>query len=444
MHMQYLIFIFKVWLFIYVIPTFALEFDHLMQNTQLNYIVAVIDEDIITNTELQSELIKITAQLTEKGVALPSQQLLERQVLERMIIKHLQLQTAQRAGIQVDDVSLDIAINNIAKKNNLSLTQLRDTLEQDGFSFADFREDTRQQMQILRLQTQEVINKINVTDQEVEQFLYQNQAQITGREAVHLQHILVAIPDGANTGMIQHAQEKVDRLMQQLRAGADFARIALVSSDGRQALDGGDLGWMPLSQVPSIAADIARTLSPGAISDPIRNASGFHIFKLIEVKGGEKQQVVTQTHARHILVKTNELISDQEAQMRLAQLRIRIIGGEPFAELSRSNSNDTASAIKGGDLGWINPGDTVPEFEEQMKNLAANEISQPFRSPYGWHLLQVLERRQHDSTQDAIKSKARENLRVRKVEEALDLWLRRLRDEAYVEIRLESSQDEKL
>jgi peptidyl-prolyl cis-trans isomerase SurA len=435
--MRSLQYLFITWLgfasITYQIPVCAFELD---------YIVAVVDEDVVTNTELQIELKKITAQLQTKGVELPQKELLERQILERMIIEKLQLQTAQRAGIQIDDATLDRAINSIATKNNLSLSQLRDTVEQEGANFTDFRENTRQQVQILRLQAQEVVNKVNVTEQEVEQFLHRNQLQNAGREAVQLQHILVSIPDGSNPSVMQQAQEKVERLMQQLRSGTDFAKLALIFSDGRQALDGGDLGWMPLSQVPAIAADIARNLSPGSISEPIRNASGIHIFKLVAVKNSGERQIVTQTHAQHILIKTNELISDQEAETRLAQLRMRIIGGESFATLARSHSNDTASAIKGGDLGWINPGDTVPEFEAQMKTLALNEISQPFRSAFGWHLLQVLERRQHDSTEDALKTKARENLRARKVEEALDLWLRRLRDESYVEIRLHQSQDD--
>jgi peptidyl-prolyl cis-trans isomerase SurA len=436
-NMRSLQYLFITWLgfasITYQIPVCAFELD---------YIVAVVDEDVVTNTELQIELKKITAQLQTKGVELPQKELLERQILERMIIEKLQLQTAQQAGIQIDDATLDRAINSIATKNNLSLSQLRDTVEQEGANFTDFRENTRQQVQILRLQAQEVVNKVNVTEQEVEQFLHRNQLQNAGREAVQLQHILVSIPDGSNPSVMQQAQEKVERLMQQLRSGTDFAKLALIFSDGRQALDGGDLGWMPLSQVPAIAADIARNLSPGSISEPIRNASGIHIFKLVAVKNSGERQIVTQTHAQHILIKTNELISDQEAETRLAQLRMRIIGGESFATLARSHSNDTASAIKGGDLGWINPGDTVPEFEAQMKTLALNEISQPFRSAFGWHLLQVLERRQHDSTEDALKTKARENLRARKVEEALDLWLRRLRDESYVEIRLHQSQDD--
>jgi peptidyl-prolyl cis-trans isomerase SurA len=401
----------------------------------LDAIVAVVNEDVITRSELDQEMALVMVQLRARGTALPPQAVIEHQVLERMINKRLELQTTERLGIKVDDATLGRAIGSIASKNHMSLSQLRDTLDQEGLSFAKFRENTRNQILLARLQTQEVINRIVVTDQEVELFLHRGQGRLSGRDAVHLQHILIATPDGATPDVIQHARDKVERVLEKLKAGDDFAQTALVYSDGRQALEGGDLGWLKLSQVPTIASEAARILQPGEISEPIRSASGFHIFRVAEVKG-EDRQVITQTHARHILIKTNELVSGQDAQTRLEQLRIRLAGGESFDALARSHSDDTASAIKGGDLGWISPGDTVPVFEEQMANLAPGEISKPFHSPFGWHLVQVLARRQHDNTEDMLKTKARESIRARKAEEATDLWLRRLRDESYVEIRL--------
>jgi len=412
------------------LPGLAADLDR-----DLDAIVAVVNEDVITRSELDQEMAIILVQLRDRGTALPPRAVIERQVLERMIGKRLQLQTAERLGIQADDATLGRAIDSIAAKNHMSLTQLRDTLEREGLNFAKFRENTRNQILLARLQAQEVINRITVTDQEVELFLHRGQGPLSGRDAVHLQHILIATPDGATPEVIQRARDKVERVLQQLKDGVDFAQVALVHSDGRQALEGGDLGWMKLSQVPTLAAEAARTLQPGGISEPIRSASGFHIFRVAEVKG-EERQVITQTHARHILIKTNELVSDQDAQTRLEQLRIRLVGGEGFGALARSHSDDTASAIKGGDLGWVNPGDTVPAFEEQMASLAPREISKPFHSPFGWHLVQVLGRREHDNTEDMLKGKARDSIRARKAEEATDLWLRRLRDESYVEIRL--------
>jgi peptidyl-prolyl cis-trans isomerase SurA len=402
---------------------------------ELDRIVAVVNEDVIVQSELDQEIIIILAQLEDRGTRLPPRDVIERQVLERMINRRLQLQAAERLGIQVDDATLARAIGNIASKNNMTLQELRDTLESEGVSFAKFREDTRTQILLARLNAQEVINRITVTDQEVDGFLARNLGRLSERSEVHLQHILIATPEGASPEVIQRARDKAQDLVEQLRGGADFAETALIHSAGRQALEGGDLGWMKLSQVPTLAADAARTLEQGEISDPVRSASGFHIFRMAEYKGGDRQ-VITQTHARHILIKTNELVSDQDARTRLEQLRIRLIGGEDFASIARSHSDDTASAIKGGDLAWLSPGDTVPIFEEELDALAPGEISEPFRSPFGWHLVQVLERRVYDNTEDMLKAKARDSIRERKADEATELWLRRLRDEAYVEIKL--------
>ena len=336
---------------------------------ELDRIVAVVNEDVVMRSELDQEIVSILAQLKDRGTRLPSREVIERQVLERVINKQLQLQAAQRLGIEVDDATLARAIGNIAAKNNMSLGQLRDTLEAEGMTFDGFREDTRNQITLARLQNQEVIKRIAITDREVDNFIERSMGQLSPRTAVHLQHILVATPEGATPEVIQRAEQKTQELMLELQRGADFAELALAHSDGRNALEGGDLGWMELSQVPSIAADQARTLDQGEVGRPIRNSSGFHIFRMKEYKS-KIQQLVTQTHARHILIKTNEVVSDQDARTRLEQLRIRLVGGEDFAALARSHSDDTASAIKGGDLGWINPGDTVPDFQEQMDKLA--------------------------------------------------------------------------
>jgi peptidyl-prolyl cis-trans isomerase SurA len=406
-----------------------------LASTELDRIVAVVNDDIVVNSELDQEINAILARIRERGANPPPRNAIEGQVLERIINQHLQLQAAERLGIQVDETTLARAINSIAERNGVSLLELRETLEAEGIGFASFRDDTREQIILARLRNQEVINRITITDQEVENFLAQNSNELSERSQVHLQHILVATPEGADPATIQQAKDKTERLMSELRRGADFAETALVHSDGRQALEGGDLGWMKLSQVPSIATEPARSLEQGEISEPVRTASGFHIFRLLEYKGGDRL-LVTQTHARHILLKTNELVSDQEAETRLQQLRFRLLGGEDFSALARSHSDDTASAIKGGDLGWVNPGDTVPQFEEEMDHLTPGDISLPFRSPFGWHLLQVIERRDHDNTEEMARNKARESLRERKAEEATELWLRRLRDEAYVENRL--------
>lgn len=401
----------------------------------LDRIVAVVNEDVIVGSELAQEINMILAQIRDRGTQLPPQRIIERQVLERMIDKRLQAQAAERLGIKVDDATLARAISNIAQKNDMSLLELRDTLEAEGVSFAKFREDTRTQIVLARLRSQEVLNRITVTEREVERFLERNLGKLSQRSEVHLQHLLIATPESAAPETIQRAKDKAERLVAELRAGADFAEIALLNSDGRQALEGGDLGWMKISQLPTVAADAASTLQPGEVSDPVRSISGFHIFGMIEYKGGSRRLII-QVRARHILIKTNEVVSDQDARTRLEQLRIRLVGGADFAAIARSHSDDTASAIKGGELGWISPGDTVPAFEEQLETLGPGEFSAAFRSPFGWHLVQVLERRNFDNTEQMFKTEAKESIRERKADEATELWLRRLRDEAYVEIQL--------
>ncbi len=405
---------------------------------ELDRIVAVVNEDVIVYSELDQQMATTLAELRNRGTSLPPRQAVERQLLERMINDRLQMQAAERLGIKVDDATLARAIGNIAERNHMSMTQLRDTLEAEGMTFAGFREDTRKQILLNRLRNQEVVARITVTDREVENFLKRAGSPLAGRSEVHLRHILVATPEGATPDDLQKARDKAERIVAKLRGGADFAETALTLSDGRHALEGGDLGWLKLTEVPSLAIEAARELGRGEVTDPIRSSSGYHVFGMIDFKGGERQ-IVTQTHARHILIKTNEVISDKDAVTRLEELRFRLQQGEDFASLARTHSDDTGSAIKGGDLGWLNPGDTVPDFEAAMDALRADEISQPFRSPFGWHLVQTLERRDVDNTEKLLQAKAREQVRERKAEEAMDLWLRRLRDEAWVEIRLDAA-----
>ncbi len=406
----------------------------------LDSIVAVVNDDVIVESELQGEINLVLPQLQSAGTSLPPRPVLEKQVLDRMILKRLQFQRAKTLGIEVDEATLTEAMANIAERNGLPLEQLRLTLEAGGISFDDFREDTRMQILTSRLQQQEVVQNIRVSEPEIDRFLEQESDSLIERNEVRLQHILIAIPDPATPEQIARAQEKSRAIVKRLRQGEDFAKIAVAESEGRQALEGGDLGWFPMAEVPSLAAEPARTLKKGQVSDPIRSPSGFHIIKVSDIKG-DAPQGQTQTHARHILIRTNEVVSDEDAKGRLSQLRLRILGGDDFATLARSHSDDTGSALKGGDLGWVNPGDTVPQFERKMDALAPNQISEPFQSPFGWHIVQVLERRDQDTTDEIMRIKAKDAIRQRKAEEATELWLRRLRDEAYVEVRLGDDED---
>ncbi|RLJ17654.1 molecular chaperone SurA [bacterium endosymbiont of Escarpia laminata] len=403
---------------------------------ELDQIVAVVNEDIIARSELDSSTRELATQLLEKGTGLPARNILERQVLERMISKRLQMQAAKQLGVSVDDATLSKTISNIAKRNNITLGELRDTLESDGINFTLFREKLRRDIIISRLKQKEVINRIVVTDQDVRNFLAREAGGNRQRSALHLQHILIATPEGAAPEDIQAAKKQAGDLVVQLREDADFGEVAVRESDGRQALEGGDLGWIEAARIPSIFTQVVDSMEPGDISDPIRNASGFHIVKLLETEGA-KRHLITQTHARHILVNTNEIVSDSEALHNLETLRTRLENGEDFSTLARSHSDDKASAIKGGDLGWTSSGDMVPQFEKQMDTLEPGGISHPFQTQFGWHIVQVLERREHDNTEEMIRTSARKAIRKQKAEEATDLWLRRLRDEAYVEIHLE-------
>lgn len=403
---------------------------------ELDAIVAVVNNDVVVRSELQAEIDLVLPQMQQQGTPPPPSAQLEKQVLDRLILKRLQSQRASDLGIQVDEATLDEALSNIARRNGLSLEELQATLEAGGIKFADFREDTRDQILTSRLQNQEVVSKIQVTDQEVDRFLAREASRLIEREQVRLQHILIAVPENASAAQIQAAEAKAARLVTSLRGGADFGQLAASESDGRNALEGGDLGWFDMGAVPTLVADLAFTMAEGEISDPLRSPSGFHIIKLREIKAATPA-AVTQTQARHILVRTSELVSDEDAKRRLDQLRTRIQGGEDFATLARAHSDDTGSALRGGDLGWVNPGDTVPDFEEAMNALAPNAVSEPFQSPFGWHIVQVIERREQEQGGELMRNKAREALQRRKAEEATEDWLRQLRDEAYVEVRLE-------
>ncbi|MGB5834269.1 MAG: peptidylprolyl isomerase [Thiohalocapsa sp.] len=402
----------------------------------LDSIVAVVNDDVIVQSELNTAIDLVLPELNARGTAIPSREVLQKQVLDRLILNRLQLQQAENLGIEVDDAALTGAMENIAGRNGLSLAQLRETLEASGVSFDDFREDTRTQILTARLQQQEVLQRISISDAEVDRFLTQEGDSLIERREVQLQHILVALPDSPSSAQVEAARKKTQSLLRRIRGGTSFADVAASSSDGRRALEGGDLGWFPMAEVPSLALEPAQTLAKGEVSEPIQSPSGFHLIRVSDIKG-DAPEPLSQTNARHILIRTNEVVSDDDAKRRLSQLRMRIVGGDDFATLARAHSDDTGSALKGGDLGWVNPGDTVPEFEEEMDALSPKAISQPFQSAFGWHIVQVVERRKQDTTDELMRMKAEDAIRERKGEEATEIWLRQLRDEAYVDLRID-------
>ncbi len=407
----------------------------------INHIVAIVDDNVIVRTELNEAIRTITDQLQQQKANIPAQAILERQVLERLILQHVQLQLAAQSGIKVDDETLASALSSIAERNHLSLANFRVALEHEGYHFDRFREDIRDQIIIGRLHQREVSNHVTVTDQEVNDFLasMHSQGGDADQEAGEwkLAQILVGIPDGATPEQIQTARAKADALLVRLHAGEDFRTLALNESNARDALEGGDLGWRRAGQIPSLFANLVFGMHKGDLAGPLRGPSGFHIVQLVDYRN-QSEATITQTLARHILIKTSENVTDDEARTRLTQLRTRIQGGDNFGELARSNSEDTVSAANKGSLGWVNPGDLVPEFEHVMNDLAPTAISEPFKTSFGWHIVQVLERRQQNDAQGKVRANATEAIRTRKTEEELDAWLRRLREEAYVELRLDN------
>ncbi len=408
---------------------------------ELDSIVAVVNKDVIVRSELDREIVLALPEMREKGAEMPARAELEHKVLERMIEKRLQMQEAQRVGIKVEDGALTQAMEGIAQRNNLTLEELQTALGASGIRFEDFREDTRSQMIMSQLQAREVIKNITVTDPEIKRFLARESDSLIERTDVRLSHILVAVPETASGEEQEQARKKAQAIVAKLRAGADFGQVARAESQGQQTQEGGDLGWFAMADVPSLAQEVSRSLAKGEVSNPLRSPSGFHIIQVTDIKGSGPA-VISQTKARHILIRTNEVVSDDDARIRLEQLRMRLVGGDDFANLARANSDDTGSALKGGDLGWLSPGDTVPQFEAAMNELAPNQISPPFKSSFGWHIVQVQERRSQDTTEELMQLKAKQKLRERKADEAVKQWLRKLRDEAYIEDRLAKAAEQ--
>ncbi len=407
-----------------------------VQAELLDRIVAIVEDDVVLDRELTLEANSIVKKLEASNVMIPPPFILRKQVLERIIIGKLQRQMAERSGIRVSNEMLRNSVADIASRNNLTVDEFRKELEGQGINFQTFEENIRNEIVINQLRAREIGTRIKVTDREVSHFL-ETQGELSEEKVqYHLGHILISIPEAASSSIIQKAKEKANKVVDDLRNGADFKQTAVAVSDGGDALNGGDLGWREIGAVPTLFVDSISKMNPGDIAELIRSPSGFHIIKMLELKGVDKH-IVTKTRARHILIKTNELIDDAEAKKRLQSLKDRIIDGDDFATLARSNSDDKGSALNGGDLGWVGPGDLVSPFENAMNNLAINEISDPVQTQFGWHIIQVLEREDKDNSIEHKKNRVREEIRKRKIEEETELWLRRLRDEAFVDINLD-------
>jgi peptidyl-prolyl cis-trans isomerase SurA len=404
----------------------------------IDRIVAVVNESVVTRHELDTMLKAMVVQLQKQGVQPPPPAVLEKQMLDRIILNQVQLQLAKETGVTVSDNELDQTLRRIAEENKLSLHEFHNALERDGISFKKFRDEIRDEIVLVRLKEREVTNRVSVTEGEVDNFLHTQESSPTQNEEYRIAHILIMVPDQASPSQLQMRRERAEAALTRLNSGVEFAQVAAEFSDAPDAMEGGLLDWRPAAQLTKIFADVLTPMKAGEVTPPIQSASGFHILKLVDRRSqNQAVTVVDQTHARHILVKISELTSETDAKRRVAELKDRLDnGGAKFEELAKAHSED-ASAPTGGDLGWLSPGDTVPEFEQAMRMLKPGEISEPVQSPFGWHLIQVVERRTQDVSKERQRQAARQAIRARKADSAFQEWLQRLRDRAYVEYRLE-------
>lgn len=399
---------------------------------QLDRIVAIVNNDVITQQELTDRIGVVVLQLKKQGTPLPPQEVLAKQVLERMIVERVQLQYARDTGIRVDDSQIDATLQRIAQQNKVDLAGFRQILEKEGVPFNKFRDELRDEITIARLREREVDNKVTVADSEVDNLLAARAALTGGEDQYNVAHILVSVPENASPEQIQERKAKAEAALAELNKGASFNQVTAAFSDAPDAMEGGQLGWRTPARLPTLFADALSKLKTGEISPVLRSPNGFHILKLLDRRSQDAPLMVQQTHVRHILIKTNEAVSEADAKRRLLQLRERLVNGGDFAQLAKVHSED-GSASRGGDLGWVNPGDLVPEFEQAMNALKPGEISEPVKTPFGWHLIQVLERRTEDMSKERRRLMARQEIRARKADEQYQDWVRQLRDRAFVE-----------
>lgn len=403
---------------------------------KLDRIVAIVDQAVITEQELESRIITVTAQFKKQGTELPAEGILRKQILERLITDTLQIQYAAQIGLKIDDNQLDRTIERIAEQNKLTLTEFSEALAKDGITMRKFRADIRNEITISRLREREVDGRVNVSESEIDNYLTSQSNLNENTDEFEISHILIRTPEEGATEDIQKAKVKVDEAIRQLNSGTSFAKVSASFSDAPNALEGGSLGWKKGSQMPALFLDALKNMQAGEISAPLRSPNGFHVLKLTNKRGGNSPLVIQQTHARHILIKITEVMSDKEAQTKIDAIKERLDNGENFEVLARQFSEDS-TASNGGDLSWVSTGDTVPPFENAMNALKDGQISAPVRSQFGWHVIQVMERRSQDMSKESARLKARQEIRARKADEAYQDWIRELRDRAYVELRLE-------
>jgi peptidyl-prolyl cis-trans isomerase SurA len=402
----------------------------------LDRVAAVVNDGIVLRSDVESQLQTVSERLQQQGQQLPPRNVLRQQVLERLVLQELQMQRADRLGLKVSDEQVNAALNDVAARNKIKFSDLPAALEAQGLNYRDYRDEIRKEMTLQMLRQRDVIARVYISPREVDQCVAKRKASPNADNEFNLAHILIATPSTATEKQIAERTSRAQGVYQRAKNNEDFAQLAITYSDSGTALEGGALGWRKASQLPSFVADIIPTLQAGDVTEPIRTPSGLHIFKVLEVRGGQAATLVQQTHARHILMKPNEVEDDQTIRQKLEQIRTRIVNGEAFDAIASVTSEDPGSAASGGDLGWAAPGSFVPEFDKQLDALKENEISQPFRTQFGWHIVQLLGRRTYDASEDVTRNRCVSQLREARADEETEIWLRRLRDDAFVEYRM--------
>ena len=401
----------------------------------LDRVAAVVNDGVVLSSELDEQVAEITTRISGQGMEMPPAAVLRQQVLDRLVLQEIQMQRAQRAGIRINDEALNSALADVAQRNGIPLADLPKVLASQGVDYNAYRESVRREMTTQVLRQRDVLQRINVSPREIEQFIAKDKNRPSEANEYNLSHILIAVPQDPSTQQLEEAARRAEDVSRRARAGEDFAQLAIANSNSQTALEGGALGWRRGPEIPTVLADLVVQLKAGETSEPLRTPSGYHIVRLNELRGEAAQGLVEQTHARHILLKPTEIQDDATVEQRLRAVRERILKGEDFAGLAKTLSEDPGSATEGGDLGWTTPGTFVPEFDKALAALQQDEISQPFRSQFGWHIVQLLGRRQFDNTEEMRRQRAFMQLRESKAEEEIELWLRRLRDEAYVDVK---------
>lgn len=402
----------------------------------IDRVAAVVNDGVVLESELNAQVREFQQRLTAQKVALPPDQVLREQVLERLVVEEIQAQRADRAGISVSDEQVNAALERMAQQQNIPFSQLPEKMAEAGYVYSDFRGGIRKQMAREILQSRDVVQRINISPRELDQFIERQKKSASPNAEYNVSHILVAVAQDASPAEMAAARKKVQDIATRVAAGEPFSQLAVTYSDSQTALEGGSLGWLKGSALPTFLADLVGRLQPGQTSEVIQTATGFHLARLNEVRSGSGPQIIQQVHLRHILIKTTEVQDDATVQQKLADMRTKILNGEDFGVLAKASSDDPGSAIQGGDLGWSKLESFVGEFARVADGLKENEISPPFRSEYGWHIVQMLGRRSIDNADNAAREQAFAQLRDSRVDEATELWIQQLRDEAYVELRL--------